>query len=302
MSDILIGLVPALGWGVQGIVMQKVGGRTANKQMGMVLTTFVVAVAVLIIRPPSANAWTASLILAALLNGIPWALGQILQIRSFELMGVSRAMPISTGTQLLGTTLVGVLFFHEWKNGWQFGVGLPALLLLVIGVWMTTFREKGAETGEIDNASNIKKGFSILLLSSLAFVFYATAGLIFKVDALDLLFPQAVVMVITTIIIAYMQSKKGEATDREVGVFGKKSWANMLTGICFAAANLTMLISVQRNGAAVGWTLSQMNVIVATLGGLLILEERKTKKELIYVLSGLALVAIGGVLIGVTKN
>ena len=35
MGSILFGLIPALGWGFQGIVMQKVGGNTANKQMGM---------------------------------------------------------------------------------------------------------------------------------------------------------------------------------------------------------------------------------------------------------------------------
>ena len=39
MWPILLALVPAFGWGFQGIVMQKVGGTTANKQMGMVLTT-----------------------------------------------------------------------------------------------------------------------------------------------------------------------------------------------------------------------------------------------------------------------
>lgn len=38
MWPILLALVPAFGWGLQGIVMQKVGGTTANKQMGMVLT------------------------------------------------------------------------------------------------------------------------------------------------------------------------------------------------------------------------------------------------------------------------
>lgn len=174
--------------------MQKVGGRTANKQMGMVLTTLVVAIAVFIIRPPSAAAWTSALILAAVFNGIPWAVG-------------------------------------------------------IIGVWMTTFREAKDNS---DEAKNIKAGLIVLLISSLAFVLNATAGLIFKVEALDLLFPQAVVMVLATIVI----SKKGEATDKEVGVFGTKSWKNMLTGVCFAAANLTMLISVQlfhSGGRPAGW-------------------------------------------------
>ena len=46
MNSILIGLIPAIGWGFQGIVMQKIGGTTANKQMGMVLTALVMSVIV----------------------------------------------------------------------------------------------------------------------------------------------------------------------------------------------------------------------------------------------------------------
>ena len=41
-----------------------------------------------------------------------------------------------------------------------------------------------------------------------------------------------------------------------------------------------------------------MNVIISTLGSILLLGEKKTRLELLYVLGGLALVVIGGVLIG----
>lgn len=299
MGDIAIGLVPALGWGIQGIVMQKIGGRTVNKQMGMVIATLIFAVAVFLIRGPSEFSFSQAVIFAALVNGIPWSIGQILQIKAFELIGVSRAVPISTGTQLIGTTAIGAIFFKEWLHGWQWGIGIPALILLILGVWMTTYRE---DKSDVQAGTNIKLGVIILLISSAAFVSYATAGRFFDVDSWDMLLPQAVVMVISTIIISFFMSSKQEATDSEVGVFGVKTWKNLATGVCFALANFTMLLSVQRNGVAVGWTLSQMNVIVATIGGLIILKEEKTKRELRYVLTGLALVAIGGILIGITKN
>lgn len=67
-------------------------------------------------------------------------------------------------------------------------------------------------------------------------------------------------------------------------------------------ANLTVMLSNEMNGLAVGWTLSQMNVIVATLGGLFILKEKKTKKEMAFVIAGMILIALGGILIGITKN
>ena len=57
-------------------------------------------------------------------------------------------------------------------------------------------------------------------------------------------------------------------------------------------------MSTYRNGIATGFTLSQMNVVLATLGSIYILGEKKTPKEMRHVLAGLALVVIGGVMIG----
>lgn len=298
MQDILIGIIPALGWGIQGIVMQKIGGNTANKQMGMVLATFILALLIMLFYSGPV-AWSRVLILAALINGVPWAIAQILQIKSFDYMGVSRAMPFATGTQLLGVYLVGIFFFHEWTTLKHYALGVPALLLIIAGVWMTTYQEKG----ENENKHlNIRLGIILLLLSAAAYVLYATVARFFQVSSWDLLFPQSIAMLVTTVIISFFIIPRGSVFDKDVGVFGIKSWKNLATGACFAIANLTIFISIERNGVAVGWTLGQMNVIVATLGGIIILQEKKTRKELIMVLTGLALVVVGGVLIGMTKS
>lgn len=44
-----------------------------------------------------------------------------------------------------------------------------------------------------------------------------------------------------------------------------------------------------------------MNLIFATLGGLFILHEKKTPKELRFVVAGMVLIAAGGIAIGMTK-
>lgn len=299
MGSILLGLVPALGWGFQGIVMQKVGGNTANKQMGMVLSTLVLGIVIAVVHPIS---WSGDLIAAAAINGIPWSIGQILQIKSFEYLGVSRAMPLSTGMQLVFATLVGAFAFHEWTQGWQFICGFSALALIILGVSFNAYQENGSAS---DAGTNIKAGLVITLISSACFVAYATAARFFSVDSMDLMFPQAVFMFASTFVISCFITKReaaGGIADVQEGVLGKKSWANMSAGVLFAIANFTVMLSNQINGVAVGWTLSQMNVIVATLGGLFILREKKTKKELALVIAGMVLIAVGGVLIGITKT
>lgn len=61
------------------------------------------------------------------------------------------------------------------------------------------------------------------------------------------------------------------------------------------------LFSNPVNGVAVGWTLANMNLIFATLGGLFILHEKKTPKELGFIVAGMALIAAGGIAIGMTR-
>lgn len=298
MGSILIGLIPALGWGFQGIIMQKIGGTTANKQMGMVLTALVMSIVVALVDP---IAWTPALIAAAAVNGIPWAIAQILQIKSFDYLGVSRAMPLTSGMQLILTSVIGAFYFNEWPQAWQMGVGFAGIALIIVGTVLTTYTEAGQET---TSKSDIRKGVIITAISSALYVAYATAARFFNVDSFQILLPQALFMLAATIVISIIVSKRDSVDGvfgRVEGVFGLKSWQNMLTGVLWSVANIAVLFSNQVNGVAVGWTLANMNLIFATLGGLFILHEKKTPKELKFVIAGMIIIAAGGIAIGATK-
>lgn len=298
MGSILIGLIPALGWGFQGIIMQKIGGTTANKQMGMVLTALVMSIVVALVDP---IAWSPSLIAAAAVNGIPWAIAQILQIKSFDYLGVSRAMPLTSGMQLILTSVIGAFYFNEWPHAWQMGVGFAGIALIIVGTVLTTYTEAGQET---TSKSDIRKGVIITAISSALYVAYATAARFFNVDSFQILLPQALFMLAATIVISIIVSKRDSVDGvfgRVEGVFGLKSWQNMLTGVLWSVANIAVLFSNQVNGVAVGWTLANMNLIFATLGGLFILHEKKTPKELKFVIAGMIIIAAGGIAIGATK-
>lgn len=298
MGSILIGLIPALGWGFQGIIMQKIGGTTANKQMGMVLTALVMSIVVALVDP---IAWSPALIAAAAVNGIPWAIAQILQIKSFDYLGVSRAMPLTSGMQLILTSVIGAFYFNEWPQAWQMGVGFAGIALIIVGTVLTTYTETGQET---TSKSDIRKGVIITAISSALYVAYATAARFFNVDSFQILLPQALFMLAATIVISIIVSKRDSVDGvfgRVEGVFGLKSWQNMLTGVLWSVANIAVLFSNQVNGVAVGWTLANMNLIFATLGGLFILHEKKTPKELKFVIAGMIIIAAGGIAIGATK-
>lgn len=86
MTDILIGLVPAVAWGAQNIVMQLIGGRYTNKNMGMAFGVLIFAIGVFIFHRPAEV--TSSLIWGSILCGISWSLGNILQVKSFDMIGL----------------------------------------------------------------------------------------------------------------------------------------------------------------------------------------------------------------------
>lgn len=283
---ILLALIPACGWGLQALCMQLVGGKFTNKVTGMVFTVLVVGIIVAFIRPPEI---TKNLIIGSILCGVFWSFGMILQVVSYDLVGVSMTMPISTGEQLIGTALVGAILLHEWTKPTQWLLGIIALIIIIIGITMTAYHEKKGAAG-----TNVKKGMIILLISSIGFIGYASFPTAFHLNGWDVILPQAIAMFITTLILVALQ--------KDNNMWGKATWKNMLTGVFFEIGNIGILFSNAVNGVAVGFTFSQLNVVISTLGGLWILHETKTSKEKKFIITGLIFVVAGAIMIGVTKN
>lgn len=200
-------------------------------------------------------------------------------------------MPISTGMQLIGVTLFGIFYFHEWTSTMDYVYGISALIVIILGVFFTAYREKG------DNSSKqgaMQRGLFVLVLSTIGQVTYNVIPRMADLNGWDVLFPQGIGMAIGAMAFSFFFDKKPE-------LFSKKSFQNIAAGAAFAIGNIGILLSNKVNGVAVGFTLSQMNVIVNTLGGLIFLKESRTSKELKLTIGGLILVAAGGILIGLTK-
>ena len=58
-------------------------------------------------------------------------------------------MPISTGLQLVGTTLFSAIFLGEWSTGLQVTLGLIAMVLLVTGIALTSLKGKNERSTKI---------------------------------------------------------------------------------------------------------------------------------------------------------
>jgi glucose uptake protein len=286
MIEILIALIPAVMWGSILLVSTKLGGEPYNQVVGTTIGALLFSIVVYFFTTP--NFSTAALIVG-FISGLFWSVGQMNQFKAVAFLGVSKTLPISTGLQLVGTSLFGVIAFGEWSSTTKLTIGIGALVLIVAGVIFTSYEK--SDKSEADGKSDLAKGFTILLLSTAGYVGYVVIIRWFSIDGWTAILPQAIGMVVG----ALLQSIHHKP-------FNKYTIRNGIPGLMWASGNLALLLSIPRVGTATSFSLSQTGIIISTLGGIFLLGERKTKKQLIFVILGSILIIIGGVMLGFTKK
>lgn len=349
---ILIGLVPAIAWGMQPLVITKIGGKPINQLIGTTLGTFWISVLVLLtmitMAPSTYNWFYSPVFLCSFASGLGWAIGQILQYTAFKIMGVAKAMPLSTGLQLILINIFSVCVYGDWHSSkWPYQellVGFTAVILIVIGVFFISYKQKKPEPGFIPEKvirPKVKLTYIILIfaIGTLGYLAYFVLGelpthiytmndiyshmfnpmntSVISTNELSIFygfsqfFPQATAMFSMTICFAMFlwlkpcfgkQKVAFKKVVKDCPFAQSRSYFNMIDGLVFSAAALTILLSKSLNGTATATTLSQTNILLATLGGLFILKEHKPKRELWSTIGGLLLVLCGGIMIGLLST
>lgn len=157
------------------------------------------------------------------------------QFAAFKQMGVSKTMPISTGMQLVGTSLFGVLAFGEWSNRTALLLGISALVLIVAGAAFTSYKEDKSKQDE-----NIGKGLLLLLISTVGYVGYVVIARWFNINGWEAVLPQAVGMVISAVLLSL----------RKGNLFTKKTAGNTIGGLMWAVGNIALLFATAKVGVA----------------------------------------------------
>ncbi|MEJ7276233.1 ribose transporter RbsU [Staphylococcus sp. HMSC063F03] len=279
---ILIGLGPLLGWGLFPTIASKFGGRPVNQIFGATVGTLIFAIVLALFKGIGLPRGMA--LVFSLISGAGWAFGQIITFKAFELVGSSRAMPITTAFQLLGASLWGVFALGNWPGITNKIIGFLALLVILIGARMTVW----TETKQQEYSKNLRSAVILLLVGEIGYWIYSAAPQATDIGGFKAFLPQAIGMVIVAVIYALMNMSKGNAFKEKV------SWQQTISGFFFAFAALTYLISAQpnMNGLATGFVLSQTSVVLATLTGIFFLNQKKTSKELMITIVGLVLILV----------
>ncbi|RVU71454.1 MULTISPECIES: GRP family sugar transporter [Lactobacillus] len=281
--NIVYMLIPALAWGILPLAVAKINGKPINQIIGTTVGTLIVAIIALPFIKLNVDAKTFWL---AALAGAFWVIGQLGQYTGYAKVGVSETMPISTGLQLIGTSLVGVVIFGEWATTSAKIWGFIGIALLIIGAILTSVSDTGTSEG---SESNQMGTIIMLICTTLGFIVYNAIPKALSASGAAIFFPESVGMV-AAVLLYLLFTKQGKELKE------KSSWQSLLAGFIFSIAALGYIMSVKDNGVNTAFVVSQLSVVISTLGGMLFLHEEKSKKGYIFTLCGLVLILAGAML------
>ncbi|GLB46110.1 glucose uptake protein [Philodulcilactobacillus myokoensis] len=296
--NILIALVPALTWGVGPLIVSKVGGRPINQLLGTCYGEVISGLALFFMFHPSISL---SGFFWCFIGGFLWAIAQLMQFTSFTDLDVSTAMPISTGLQLIEIPLAGVIFWGEWAGGKAKLIGFSSILLLIIGIILTGIRSKGNKE-HVTKKMNYKAGLALLLIGSLGYTAFSVFPRIPDASGVASLLPQTFGQFLGAVALTPIMSNSDRrhhvATVPTKAIWlNKRTLGSIIVGLLGGLGTLAYLTSLKSIGVATSFPLTQLSVVISTLGGIVILHEHKTRKELTFTFIGLALLIIAAFMI-----
>lgn len=291
--DIFWALVPSILFGLQTTLTGAVKTTDQQRVLGLTMGGFIFALAV---TPFLGVEWNVRDVIVAFVTGLIVGWGLVDQVAAFNVLGVSRTMPVSTGGQLAAISLGGVFLFGEWRHGGALPVGVVAIIVLILGIWFVSRTEEGSDTKNLDWA----RGTRLLVTSTFAFSSYVLIGRAFGLDGPSILLPQATgYFLIALIAYAVDARRKGDEAPKLLSIPMVQMTA---LGLMWGAAVVLLQVGAGRVGVATGFTLSQLGILISTPLGILWLGEHRTGRELRWTVIGVALVIVGAVLAGVAKG
>lgn len=293
LVGLFFSLLAIIGWSAYPTLVSKFGGNSIQGIFGATWGTLIVATLLLLIRglsiPTGADFWL------SVASGASWAFANVLTIAAFGLkdsagniLGSSKAMPISTAFQISANVLWGVIMLGNWPSGTDKVLGFLAVIAILIGAYLTTYQETKTE----GNNALLIKAVGILLIAQIGYSLYGILPQYTSngVDGMHMFLPQAIGMAAFGLLLGFFDLLKNHHNIFVDNI----TYKQLISGFFFAIAALGYLVSAQPEmlGLATGFVLSQVSIVGATVSGIIVMKQVKTKKEWLVIGVGLVLILL----------
>lgn len=137
-------------------------------------------------------------------------------------------MPTSTGFQLIGTSLVGVVIFGEWSTIMEKLLGAGGILILIVGIMLTSVTDKPL----VAQGTPQKKLPTILMLlmTTLGYVVYMAIPRGLNHSGLAIFFPEAIGILLAVLVYVFVTDQQRIIKEP---VDWSSPWAPFLTLVPF---------------------------------------------------------------------
>lgn len=281
---LLLAVMPIIGWGIMPIVAKKIDGSPQESMLG---TTIMVSIVMGSYSWWNSFSYDLPFSMICLCSGILWGIGQWLQFEAIDRIDVSKAMPLSNGSQLIFTSVISWVILGEWFSNWRGVSELVCLLVMLFGIYLVTKTQNGTE-GKVSLSA-----VGLICLSSLALTGYVSITKLFELSGSEIFFPQSIGMLLTAISLNLK-------SDRPIKVVHVRK--NLWTGFWWLIANSSLFYISEKIGLGLSFSVSQLCVIVAVLGGIVILKDQKTQWEKRNLFVGVPLMVISILFLGIIKS
>lgn len=313
----LFGCLAALFWGLKPPAITKIKADSLTTQLGTGIAVLIVSIIAFFITfnqsvNDLASEGGSSVILFSTLSGVSWALGQFFQFFCYLSLTTSIGFCISTAFTLVSNAVFSIVLFHDWSTPMQLGLGISAIFVIILGACMTVYKpkEKGENTKK--NKKNLIIGVTCALIAGILFALYSTLPRYATSSSAptSVLLPHGIgtflgsifVVILYRIYVKY-HNEKNENKIKLDRVFNSKLAPSLIPGLLSSISNILLIYANADVGSAIGFSLTQMSVVVSSLVSLFFLKEYKinTKMQNILIIIGSLIILAGGIMIGFTK-
>jgi len=218
------------------------------------------------------------------ISGLIWAIGNILALKSVDEVGMARATPVFTGTSIILSASWGIIYFREPIT--QLETALFGLTLLLLGTMIVSLIQ-GQHSKRWSKKTVISAVSSGLLLGS-RFVPVQISGLSIE----KALFPMALGITVTAVAIFLVGGSRH---------FNINNLSHGLSsGWIFAVGNYFGTLAILYLGLTVGYSITQISVLVAILWGVIYFKEMNRISNIIKIIIATILILIGAYILTIS--
>lgn len=290
-TGIILSIACAIAWGVNSVLLRWMQSEPAWQTLGTSVGNLVISALVFPWHQICKIAPAA--VTVSFMSGITWAIGMYLHICSIPLVGISRAVPICGGFQVVFNALFGWLAMGELPGS---SLGKVSVIVGVFLIVMSMLFIGGSEWA-FDKEELRRRGLFLPIMAALVFSLYVAPVRYFGIPGEIAALPQAVGMVTGSV--GLMSFRNRQRTPLPLRKFSFSMIC--LPGLVWGTGNVLLLLALSSIGISVSLALTRLSVVISSCFGVFYFKETGTEHSYSVLLAGLMNI-LGSTLVSIANS